>query len=237
MNYTWNWGVLLQEPYWHWLQQGFGLTVAISTIAWGIALMIGTLVGLMHTATNGALRCVSSVYITVFRNIPLLLQMFLWFFVVPELLPQVWGHWLKRGMPYPEIVTAVVALGLFTAARVAVQVSAGVRTVPIGQSMAGRAAGMSQAQIYRFILLPQAFRIIIPPMTSEFLTVFKNSSIALTIGVYELTAQIQQIQSYTYQGFEAYTAATAAYVSIALLLTMLMRIVERRTALPGTLGH
>lgn len=233
MNYAWNWGVLFQSPYLGWLGQGIAMTIAISLASWAIAITLGTLIGIFHSGGRGAMRMVTGSYINLFRNVPLLLQMFLWFFVVPELLPKTVGTWLKRDLPYPEIVTAIVALGLFTASRVAVQIAAGIAAVPRGQSMAARAAGLSTLQAYRFVLLPQAFRIVVPPLTSEFLTIFKNSSIALTIGVYELTAQTQQIQSFTYQGFEAFTAATVVYMTIALTVTTLMAVIERKTSIPG----
>lgn len=234
MTYSWNWGVLVQDPYLQWLGWGLALTLAISLAALAIALLIGTAIGILRSSDHAVLRTFSGIYISVFRNIPLLLQMFLWFFVVPELLPDGAGRWLKRDLPYPEIVTAIIALGLFTSSRIAVQVSAGIDAVPRGQRMAARAAGLSQVQTYRLVLLPQALRIILPPLTSEILTIFKNSSVALTIGVYELTTQTQQIQSITYQGFEAFTAATILYVAIAMTVTLIMRAIERGVALPAT---
>ncbi len=234
MNYSWNWGVLFAEPYLSWIIAGVGMTFAISICAFVVALAIGAAVGTLHSTAHVAGRTLAGIYISIFRNIPLLLQMFIWYFVIPELLPADLGHWVKRDMPYPEIVTGIVALALFTSARVAVQVSAGIAAVPRGQRLAAMAAGMSAAQAYRLVLLPQAFRLIIPPLTSECLTIFKNSSIALTIGVYELTAQTQRIQSQTYQGFEAFTAATVIYLTIALTVTFTMRTIERRVAIPGT---
>ncbi|WP_315755877.1 amino acid ABC transporter permease [Bradyrhizobium sp. SZCCHNRI2007] len=233
MNYAWNWGVLAQNPYMQWLISGVELTSAISLAALVIAVGVGTAVGVVHSAHTPVGRILTGIYINVFRNIPLLLQMFLWFFVVPEIVPAGMGRWLKRDLPFPEIMTAIVALGLFTSARIAVQVSAGIDAVPVGQRWAARATGLSPLQAYRLVLLPQAVRIIIPPLTSEFLTIFKNSSLALTIGVYELTAQTQQIQSITYQGFEAFTAATVIYVTIALAVTLLMRRIEVRATLPS----
>ena len=178
----------------------------------------------------------AATYVGLFRNIPLLLQLFLWFFVVPELLPDGWGYWLKRDLPFPEFWTSILALGLFTSARVAVQVGSGITAVSRGQRLAAFASGMSAAQAYRLVLLPQAFRIVLPPLTSDFLTVFKNSALALTIGVFELTAQSRQIESFTFQGFEAFTAATIVYLVIALLVTFFMRALERRVALPDTVG-
>ena len=233
MNYAWNWSVLVQQPYLGWLLEGLWTTVWISLAAWIIALLAGSLLGVAGSLP-GPVRLLTPVYVAVFRNVPLLLQLFLWFFVVPELLPPVAGNWLKRELPHPEWWTAVVGIGLFTAARVAVQIRAGIRAVAAGQLSAALASGMRLRQAYRFVLLPQALRVVLPPLTSEFLTVFKNSALALTIGVFEMTAQSRQIENYTFNGFEAFTAATAVYLAIALAVTFGMRALERSLAIPGT---
>lgn len=236
MNYAWEWGVLVQQPYLEWLISGIGMTLFISLSAWCLALVLGVLIGILSALPGAIPGVVASVYINLFRNIPLLLQLFVWFFVVPEILPAAWGHWLKRDLPFPELVTSIFALGVFTSARVAVQVAAGIAAVPRGQRMAGVASGMNTVQLYGLVLLPQAFRIVLPPLTSEFLTIFKNSALALTIGVFELTAQSRQVESNTFHGFEAFTAATVVYLLIALVVTGFMRVIERHTALPSTVG-
>ncbi|WP_299831152.1 amino acid ABC transporter permease [uncultured Roseobacter sp.] len=236
MNYNWNWGVLFEEQYLNWLISGFGWTISVALSAWCIAIVIGSLVGVGKTVPNKIVRGICATYVEIFRNVPLLVQMFIWYFAVPEMLPEDWGRWMKRDLPNPEFVTAVVALGLYTASRIAEQVRAGIETVPPGLSAAATAHGLSTAQTYRYVLLPISFRIIIPPLTSEFLTVFKNSSLALTIGLLELTAQSQQIAEYTFQGFEAFTAATVIYVCIALVATILMQVLEKYTRIPGYVG-
>ncbi|MDD9742906.1 MULTISPECIES: amino acid ABC transporter permease [Marinovum] len=236
MNYNWNWGVLFEEPYLHWLISGFGWTVSVALTAWCLALVIGALVGVGKTMPNRLIRGICATYVEIFRNVPLLVQMFIWYFAVPELVPEDLGRWMKRDMPNPEFVTAVVALGLYTASRIAEQVRAGIETVPPGLSAAATAHGLSIAQTYRYVLLPISFRMIVPPLTSEFLTVFKNSSLALTIGLLELTAQSQQIAEFTFQGFEAFTAATVIYVCIALVATVLMQLLEKYTRIPGFVG-
>lgn len=236
MNYNWNWGVLFEEQYLNWLISGFGWTIAVALSAWCIAIVVGSLVGIGKTAPSPILRAICGTYVEIFRNVPLLVQMFIWYFAVPEMLPEDWGRWMKRDMPNPEFVTAVVALALYTASRIAEQVRAGIETVPPGLKAAATAQGMSVGQSYRYILLPISFRMIVPPLTSEFLTVFKNSSLALTIGLLELTAQSQQIAEYTFQGFEAFTAATVIYVCIALVATILMQVLEKYTRIPGYVG-
>jgi glutamate/aspartate transport system permease protein len=236
MDYNWNWTVLWQDPYLGWLIMGVQWTFAVALAAWVIALAVGILVGVGRTLPNRGIAFLCTCYVELFRNVPLLVQMFLWYFVVPEIVPEEAGRWLKRDMPNPEYVTAVVALGLYTASRVAEQVRAGIQSVGKGLQNAAYANGLSVAQTYRYVLLPISFRLIVPPMTSEFLTIFKNSSLALTIGLLELTAQSQQIAEYTFQGFEAFTAATVIYVCIALVATIVMQFLERRTRIPGYMG-
>jgi glutamate/aspartate transport system permease protein len=136
----------------------------------------------------------------------------------------------------PALSTAILGIGLYTASRVCEQVRSGIDAVGIGQRNAGKAIGMSEPQVYRHVLLPNAFRIIIPPLTSEFLTIFKNSSLALTIGVVELTAMTRQIEEYTFQGFEAFTAATIIYSVVTFTVMLIMRIVERRIRVPGMIS-
>ncbi|MDX9860750.1 MAG: amino acid ABC transporter permease, partial [Rhodospirillales bacterium] len=186
-----------------------------------------------RTVNSVPIRAVATAYVEFFRNIPLLVQMFIWFYVVPELLPDDLGRWMKRDMPFPEVTSAILCLGTYTASRVAEQVRAGIESIPRGQTMAGLAMGLTLPQVYRYLLVPVGYRIIVPPLTSEFLTIFKNSSLALTIGVAEVLFQARQIENYTFQGFEAFTAATAIYVVVTLVVVFVMHRVEQRTRIPG----
>ncbi|MGB7183995.1 MAG: amino acid ABC transporter permease [Burkholderiaceae bacterium] len=236
MNYNWDWGILFREPYAGWLLAGLAWTVGLSLCAWVIAFFLGSALGIMRTSSSRMLRLVATTYVEIFRNIPLLVQLFLWFFVFPEFLSDDLGRWVKRDMPMPAFTSAVLALGLYTASRVCEQVRSGVNAVGIGQRNAGQAIGLTEPQIYRHILLPNAYRIIIPPLTSEFLTIFKNSSLALTIGVVELTAMTRQIEEYTFQGFEAFTAATVIYSAVTFIVMGLMRVVDKRVRMPGMIA-
>jgi len=236
MNYNWDWGVLVREPYLEWLISGFGWTITVSLAAWVLAFSLGSVVGILRTTDHKLLRGLATCYVETFRNIPLLVQMFLWYFVFPELLPDDAGMWVKREMPMPEFTTAVVCLGLYTASRVAEQVRAGIQSIGQGQRNAGLAVGLTPAQVYRYVLLPVSYRIIVPPLTSEFLTIFKNSSVALTIGVLETTAQARQIEEYTFQGFEAFTIATVLYIIVTSIVMLLMRVVESRVRIPGMIS-
>lgn len=236
MDYNWNWSIIFQEPYFGWLLSGLTWTILVASAAWVIAFVVGSLVGILRTVENGVVRTLATAYVEVFRGVPLLVQLFLWYFVMPELLPRDAGMWVKREMPNPEYWTAVVALGFYTASRVAEQVRSGIQALSKDLVNAGLAVGLTPWQVYRYIRLPIAYRMIIPPLTSEFLTIFKNSSLALTIGVLELTAQSRQIENYTFQGFEAFTAATVLYLVITLVVVALMQVVESKTRVPGYLG-
>jgi glutamate/aspartate transport system permease protein len=236
MNYNWNWGILFEEPYFGWLLSGLMWTLLVAGAAWVIAFVLGSVIGILRTLDNPVARALGAIYVEVFRGVPLLVQLFLWYFVVPELVPESLGMWMKRDMPNPEYTTAVICLGTYTAARVAEQVRSGINTLSKDLVHAGLAIGLTPLQNYLHVRLPIAYRIIIPPLTSEFLTTFKNSSLALTIGVLELTAQSRQIENYTFQGFEAFTAATVLYLVITLAIVAIMRCVDSRTRMTGSLG-
>lgn len=231
-----------------WLASGTLWTLAVSVCAWAIAFALGSIVGVLRTAPAALPRALATAYVELFRNIPLLVQMFLWYFVVPEVIPRAWGDYLKTEFPNVvelpfaqfsmlEFTAAVLCLGLYTASRVAEQVRAGIESLARGQAHAALALGLTLPQAYRFVLLPMAYRIIVPPMTSEFLTVFKNSSTALTIGVLELTAQSRQISEYTFKTFEAFTAATLVYIAITFGVILAMRWLEGRVAVPGYIAR
>ena len=183
------------------------------------------------------MRGVCTAYVEVFRNIPLLVQMFLWFFVLPELLPEAWGDWMKQlPPPWGSYVPAVLCLGIYTSVRVAEQVRAGINSLPRGQGMAGTAMGLSVGQTYRHVILPQAFRIILPPLTSEFMNVIKNSSVALTIGLLELTGRAKAMQEFSFRVFEAFATATLIYLLTNLVVVLLMRALERKVRVPGLIS-
>ena len=242
MNYHWNWGIFLEqvkagdETYLAWLFTGLGWTLAVSLTAWLIALTIGIAVGALRTAPSRLLVLLANAWVELFRNIPLLVQMFLWFFVVPEFLPREWSLWVKQEMPAKEFVTAALCLGFFTSARVAEQVRAGVGSLPRGQRDASLALGLTLGQAYRHVILPQALRIVIPPLTSEFMNVFKNSSVAFAIGVLELTFQARQMQEDSEQGIETYLAVTLLYFICAFTANRGMALIEARTRVPGLIG-
>jgi glutamate/aspartate transport system permease protein len=241
VNYHWNWAIFWEispdgvHTYLQTLLMGTGWTMLTAAFAFIIALTFGSLIGVMRTMPSGFAARIGDVYVELFRNIPLLVQMFLWYFVLPEVVPHAFGTWLKQ-LPNASFYTAVVALGLYMSARIAEQVRAGVLSLPRGQRQAGLALGLTLPQTYAYVLLPMTYRIIMPPLTSELLNTIKNSAVALTIGLMELTARARAMQEFSFQVFEAFTAATVIYIAINIVVTFAMRLVERRIAVPGYLG-
>ncbi len=244
MSIDWNWGIFLQAApfgnttYLGWIWSGLQVTVALSVCAWIIAFVVGSVFGILRTVPNRFLSGLGTCYVEMFRNVPLIVQFFAWYLVVPELLPQNIGMWFKAELD-PNIqffVSSMVCLGLFTAARVCEQVRAGIQSLPRGQKAAALAMGLTLPQTYRYVLLPNAYRIIVPPLTSEMLNLVKNSAIASTIGLVDMAAQANKLLDYSAHAYESFTAITLAYVAINAIIMLIMQVVEKKTRLPGNMG-
>ncbi len=240
--YHWRWGVLLEPvssgggTYLDWILSGLATTVAASLAGWVLAMVVGTLMGIFRTVPSRALRGAAAVYVEVFRNVPLLVQFFIWYFVVPDLLPAALGVRVKTLAPFTQAFLATcLCLGFFTGARICEQVRAGIESLARGQRAAALALGFTVPQAYGTVLVPMAFRIIIPPLTSELLNIFKNSAVASTINLFELAAQARQLTEYTAQPYESFITVTVLYVAINLVLVAIMHLIERRARVPGFL--
>ena len=214
--------------YLDWLLSAWGWTLSVSLLALVVALTIGALMGVLRTAPSKALMFIGNAWTELFRNIPLLVQVFLWYYVIPELIPP-----LKQ---VSSFVLMVFALGFFTSARVAEQVKAGIQSLPKGQRHAGLAMGLTLPQTYRHVLLPMAFRIVIPPLTSESMNIVKNSSVAFAISIAELTMFARQAGEETSRNIEIYLAVTALYFVSAFLINRVALFIERRVQVPGMIG-
>ena len=228
----WDWQVFLQDPggeyptYWQWMLSAWGWTVSVALLALIIALVAGSLIGIIRTLPDApwAVRF-GNAWVELFRNIPLLVQLFIWYHVIPALIPP-----MKE---VPSFLLVVFALGFFTSARIAEQVRSGIQALPKGQRYAGMAVGFTTFQYYRYVLLPMAYRIIIPPLTSETMNIFKNSSVAFAVSVAELTMFAMQAQEETSRGIEIYLAVTGLYVISAFAINRLMAFIEKKTRVPG----
>ena len=228
---TWDWKVFLNDDgggrtYLQWMFDAWGWTLAVAACAWVIAMFFGALMGTFRTLPNSPwLARLGNVWVELFRNVPLLVQIFLWYFVIPKLIPP-----MKE---VPGFVLVVMALGFFTSARIAEQVRAGVQALPRGQRYAGMAMGFTTVQTYRYVILPMAFRIIMPPLTSESMNLLKNSSVAFAVSIAELTMFAMQAQEETSRGVEIYLAVTALYAISAFGVNRAMALVEKKLQIPG----
>jgi glutamate/aspartate transport system permease protein len=214
--------------YLDWLLSAWGWTLSVSLLALIVALSVGALMGVLRTAPSKGLMFIGNAWTELFRNIPLLVQVFLWYYVIPELIPP-----LKQ---VSSFVLMVFALGFFTSARVAEQVKAGIQALPKGQRHAGLAMGLTLPQTYRYVLLPMAFRIVIPPLTSESMNIVKNSSVAFAISIAELTMFARQAGEETSRNIEIYLAVTALYFVSAFIISRVALFIERRVQVPGMIG-
>ena len=215
--------------------QGLLTTLHLSILAWLLAVMLGITSGALRTTAISLLRWPAGVYVEFFRNVPLLVWMFFWYFGVPPLLPQALQEWLfEHGV---EFWAGVFALGVYHGARFAEVIRAGIQSIPKTQFEAALSTGLTVLQTYRMIIVPIALRLIVPPATNETLNLLKNSSVALTIGVAELTFQTRQIETYTAKAFEALAAGTIIYLVLCLTIARLMARVERRVAIPGLIAR
>ena len=214
------------QTYLDWLISAWGQTVLVAALSLALALVVGSLVGVLRTLPESPwLTRIGNAWVEFFRNIPLLVQVFLWYHVVPVVFPAF--------ADTPKLALVVAALGLFTSARIAEQVRAGIQALPRGQRYAGMALGFTTPQYYRYVLLPMAFRIIIPPLTSETMNIFKNSSIAFAVSIVELTFFAQQVAEETSRGIEVYMAVTALYIVSAFAINRIMAFIETKARVPG----
>ena len=231
MRYEFKWSVLWSGQSGSWLLQGLVTTLAISGLAWLLAVALGIVSGALRTVPWKPLRAVATFYVEFFRNVPLLVWMFFWYFGVPPLLPQVAREWLFDHAA--EFWAAMCALGVYHGARMSEVIRSGIQSIPRTQFEAAVAMGLTTFQAYRLVIVPIALRLIVPPATSESLNLLKNSSVALTISVAELTFQTRQIETYTARAIEALTAGTVIYLVLCVGIATVMARVERHFAIPG----
>ena len=242
---TWDWQVFCKDTisgevqprcfgqggditYLDWMFSAWGWTLSVAVLALAVALVVGSLMGILRTTPSRVLVAIGDIWTELFRNIPLLVQVFLWYHVLPALVPV-----LKN---VPSFILVVLALGFFTSARIAEQVRAGIQSLPKGQRYAGLAMGLTLAQTYRYVLLPMAFRIVIPPLTSESMNIIKNSAVAFAVSIAELTMFAMQAQEETSRGIEVYLAVTGLYFISAFAINRIALAIEHRVQVPGMLG-
>jgi glutamate/aspartate transport system permease protein len=230
---TWDWQVFLKDTgggqtYLQWLMSAWGWTLSVAVFALVVALVVGSFMGIFRTTPNKILVAIGETWTELFRNIPLLVQIFLWYHVLPSIFLSL--------REVPSFVLVVFALGCFTSARISEQVKAGIQALPKGQRYAGLAMGLTLPQTYRYVLLPMAFRIVIPPLTSESMNIIKNSSVAFAVSIAELTMFAMQAQEETSRGIEVYLAVTGLYFVSAFTINRIALFIEQRVQVPGMIG-
>jgi polar amino acid transport system permease protein len=228
--YQFDWSVVTSGKYAEWLLIGIKTTFELSLVSIVFAFLLGLLIAVMRMSHVRPVRWFAHGYLEFFRNTPLLVQIFFWYFGSYKILPMVVNDWLNT--VNFEFSAAVIALSIYTSAFIAEDIRSGVRSIPKEQMEAARSSGFSYLRSMRYIILPQAVRLTIPPLINQFLNLTKNSSLAMTIGVVELTYQARQVESYTFRGFEAFTAATLVYVVISFIITGLVTLYSKRVLTP-----
>jgi len=230
---TWNWQVFLQDTgggqtYLQWLMSAWGWTLSVAILALAVALVFGGMIGILRTVPNKVVVFLGEAWTEVFRNVPLLVQLFVWYHVLPAIFPAL--------RAVPSFLLVVFGLGFFTSARIAEQIKAGINALPKGQRYAGLAMGLTLPQVYRYVLMPMAFRIVIPPLTSESMNIIKNSSVAFAVSIAELTFFAQQAAEETSRGIEVYLAVSFLYFISAFAINRIALVIEHRMQVPGMIG-
>jgi polar amino acid transport system permease protein len=228
--YQFDWSVVLTGQYAQWIVDGIKVTIQISLASIALSFLMGLIIAVMRMSQVAAIRGVAHGYLEFIRNTPLLVQFFFWYFGSYQILPQAVNDWLNaRDF---EFAAAVIALTIYTSAFIAEDIRSGIRSIPKEQMEAARSSGFSYIRSMLYIILPQAVRLTIPPLISQFLNLTKNSSLAMTIGVAELTYQARQVESYTFRGFEAFTAATLVYLVMSLVITGFVMLYDKKVLSP-----
>jgi polar amino acid transport system permease protein len=229
-SYQFDWSVVTSGQYFEWLVSGLIITLELSVWSIVLSFLLGLIIAVMRMSNVRPILWFSHAYLEFFRNTPLLVQIFFWYFGSYQILPKAVNDWLIS--VNFEFAAAVIALTIYTSAFIAEDIRSGVRAIPKEQMEAARSSGFSYLRSMRYIVLPQAVRLTIPPLINQFLNVTKNSSLAMTIGVAEITYQARQVESYTFKGFEAFTAATLVYLALSLAIAGLMTIYNRKVLSP-----
>jgi len=220
---------LLAPQYLLWLWDGFLLTLWLSSCTLVIATLLGFLLATARDSHLRALRWPVMIYSALFRNTPLLIQLFFWYFAVSKILPVSWMKWLNishqavflgitLSWPSFEFLSGLTGLILYSAAFIAEELRAGINGVASGQKYAAHALGLTNWQSMCYVILPQALKISMPPLLGQYMNIIKNSSLTMAIGVAELSYASRQVETETLRTFQAFGVATLLYImTIALI--------------------
>lgn len=239
----------LDARYLGWLAHGFVITVALSACVSVCATLLGSGLAIAQIARHRTVATAAKLYVLVFRNSPLLVQLLFWYFGAATLLPQPWMTWLNTphalsagpfvlGWPSFELFAGWLGLTFYTTAFIAEELRAGLRGVGVAQYQAGEALGMTRYATLRYVVFPQAVRIATPPLAGQYMNVVKNSSLTMAIGVAELSYMSRQVDTESFRTFQAFGTATILYIGIIALIEAALAIWQRtgtRTLQRGSL--
>ena len=210
--------VLSRGEYPQWIWHGVLTMFELTLAAWLFAVVLGTVLAVIRMADSRVAKAFVASYVEYHQNVPMLVQIFLWYFGMPALLPRAAQQWLNGHNS--EFLLAFIAIGLCMAAYVSEGLRGGIRSIPKSQLEAARAMGLSYLQASRLVVLPQALRIALPALVSHSVLLFKNTSLAMTIGVAELTYATREIESQSFKTIEVYLLSTVIYLGVSLLIMM-----------------
>lgn len=226
MNAKLDFSVLLRPEYLKMILDGTVTMFELTLLAWLLAMAVGIVLAVVRMTNSRAAQGLVAAYVEYHQNVPMLVQIFLWYFGVGTLLPGAWQQWLNAH--HSEFVFAFVAVGLAMGAYMSEDLRGGIRSIPKSQIEAARALGLSYLKASRLVVLPQAIRIALPTLVNHTVLLFKNTSLAMTIGVAELTYATREIESQSFRTVEVYLLATAAYLGVSLLIMGVGSVVEHR---------
>ncbi|MEE3663000.1 amino acid ABC transporter permease [Brenneria sp. g21c3] len=192
------------------------LTLKLAVGSWSLAMILALLLVVIRLTHKRAAVMLVAAYVSYHRNVPTLIQLMIWYFAIPTLLPESLQMWINDFNA--EFIFSMIALGLCQAAYFSEDIRSGLRAIPDGQNEAARALGMSYGRAMRLVILPQGLRNSLPSLINHTVLLFKNTSLAMVIGVTELTFVTREIENRTFRTFETYVVASVAYLVFSLLL-------------------
>jgi polar amino acid transport system permease protein len=226
MNMLLDFSIFTRGEYPQWILNGVITMLELTALAWLLACVLAITLAVLRMSGNRVGKLIAIVYVEYHQNVPLLVQIFIWYFGVPSLLPQETQQWINS--LGSEFIYALMAIGMCMGAYMAEDLRGGIRAIPASQLEASRALGLSYLQAARKIILPQAIRIALPTLVNHTVLLFKNTSLAMTVGVIELTYVTKEIESQSFQTIEIYLFTTAVYLGISILIMALGEQLERR---------
>lgn len=219
---------VLHGRYLDWLLAGAAKTLMLFAISWVAGFLLSFIVVSLRQSKVRLLEALSLLFVDYHRNVPGLVQVFIWYFGIPQLLPDSWQAWINNHNS--EFLLVWIALSLNSAAYMSEDLRSGIRSLPSTQMEAARAVGMSFVQAMRLIILPQALRVAVPPLVNQSLGLFKSTSLAMAVGLAEMTYASRQVENESFRTFEAFAVASAFYWICSFTIMGLGWLAHRRLA-------